>query len=132
MADTNLGRVQGASVFKTTASSSTAINISTLTPSNIQPLPGDGVLFPNGDLRAVISKTTTVATLGNVLFSLKGAKGDTGAQGPKGEQGEQGATGPQGPRGAQGATGPQGPAGEGGKTPTLSINADGELIATYE
>lgn len=81
MADTNLGRVQGASVFKTTASSSTAINISTLTPSNIQPLPGDGVLFPNGDLRAVISKTTTVATLGEVLFSLKGADGGTGLEG---------------------------------------------------
>lgn len=81
MADTNLGRVQGASVFKTTASSSTAINISTLTPSNIQPLPGDGVLFPNGDLRAVISKTTTVATLGDVLFSLKGAEGGTGLEG---------------------------------------------------
>lgn len=81
MADTNLGRVQGASVFKTTASSSTAINISTLTPSNIQPLPGDGVLFPNGDLRAVISKTTTVATLGDVLFSLKGADGGTGLEG---------------------------------------------------
>lgn len=81
MVDTNLGRVQGASVFKTTASSSTAINISTLTPSNIRPLPGDGVLFPNGDLRAVISKTTTVATLGNVLFSLKGADGGTGLEG---------------------------------------------------
>lgn len=81
MADTNLGRVQGASVFKTTASSSTAINISTLTPSNIQPLPGDGVLFPNGDLRAVISKTTTAATLGDVLFSLKGADGGTGLEG---------------------------------------------------
>lgn len=62
----------------------------------------------------------------------QGAKGDTGAQGPKGEQGEQGVQGEQGPRGAQGATGPQGPAGEDGKTPTLSINADGELIATYE
>ena len=62
----------------------------------------------------------------------QGAKGDTVAQGPKGEQGEQGVQGEQGPRGAQGATGPQGPAGEDGKTPTLSINADGELIATYE
>lgn len=62
----------------------------------------------------------------------QGAKGDTGAQGPKGEQGEQGVQGEQGPQGIQGATGPQGPAGEDGKTPTLSINADGELIATYE
>ena len=40
-----------------------------------------------------------------------------------------GATGAQG---AKGDTGAQGPAGEDGKTPTLSINADGELIATYE
>ena len=44
---------------------------------------------------------------------IKGAKGDTGAQGPQGIQGE---TGPQGPQGQTGATGPQGPQGETGAT----------------
>lgn len=33
--------------------------------------------------------------------------------------------------GAQGQTGPQGPAGANGQTPTMSINANGELVATY-
>lgn len=53
------------------------------------------------------------------LASLKGAKGDTGAQGPQGVQGETGpagATGPQGPQGETGATGPQGPKGDTGET----------------
>lgn len=51
------------------------------------------------------------------LGSVKGPKGDTGAQGPKGDTGPQGpagakgATGAQGPKGDTGATGPQGPAG---------------------
>ncbi len=77
----------------------------------------------------------------------KGDKGDTGATGPQGPQGETGATGatgaqgPQGEKGdtgATGATGPQGPQGEtgaagaDGKTPTLSIDESGHLIATYE
>ena len=43
--------------------------------------------------------------------SIKGAKGDTGAQGP---QGEKGAAGAQGPKGDTGAQGPQGPKGEDG------------------
>ena len=37
----------------------------------------------------------------------------------------------QGKQGPQGKEGPTGPAGADGQTPTLSINADGELIATY-
>lgn len=45
--------------------------------------------------------------------SIKGAKGDTGAQGP---QGEKGATGAQGPKGDKGDTGAQGPQGEKGAT----------------
>lgn len=42
---------------------------------------------------------------------------------PRGDKGETGETGP------QGATGPKG---ADGKTPTMSINASGELIATFE
>ena len=43
-----------------------------------------------------------------------------------------GPTGAMGAKGSTGNTGPQGPAGTDGKTPTLSINASGHLIATYE
>lgn len=38
---------------------------------------------------------------------------------------------PAGATGAQGQRGPQGPAGANGQTPTMSINANGELVATY-
>lgn len=53
---------------------------------------------------------------GTIFNSLKGEKGETGAQGPKGETGAQGpkgatgAIGPQGPKGDKGDVGPQGPA----------------------
>ena len=50
---------------------------------------------------------------------LKGEKGDTGAQGPqglKGEKGDTGATGPKGDKGDTGATGPKGPKGDKGDT----------------
>ena len=56
-------------------------------------------------------------TLEEWLDSLKGEKGDTGAQGPQGIQGETGPQGPQGetgPQGTKGETGPQGPQGETG------------------
>lgn len=45
--------------------------------------------------------------------NLKGAKGDTGAQGPQGVKGDTGAQGPQGAKGDPGDQGPQGPAGAG-------------------
>lgn len=45
-----------------------------------------------------------------------------GAQGPKGDAGEQGPKGDTGEAGADGAD---------GKTPVLSIDAQGHLIATY-
>jgi len=46
-----------------------------------------------------------------VLFTMKGPKGDTGAQGPAGTNGVAGAQGPQGDEGAQGIQGPRGPQG---------------------
>ncbi len=55
-------------------------------------------------------------------------KGPQGIQGPQGVKGDTGATGAQGPKGD---AGPAGPAGADGKTPALSINAAGHLIATY-
>lgn len=68
--------------------------------------------------------TTGIPTVtynnGTFTFNyLKGAKGDTGAQGiqgPKGDKGDTGDTGPQGPKGDTGATGPQGPKGDTGAT----------------
>lgn len=59
------------------------------------------------------------------LGRVVGPQGETGPQGPKGDTGD---TGPQGPKGDTGETGP---AGADGKTPVLSINASGHLIATY-
>lgn len=72
--------------------------------------------------------TTGIPTVaynnGTFTFNyLKGAKGDTGAQGiqgPKGDKGDTGATGPQGPKGD---TGPQGP--QGLKGDTGAIGAQG-------
>lgn len=58
--------------------------------------------------------------------SFKGEKGD------KGETGETGAQGPKGDTGEAGTKGDTGEAGADGKTPMLSINASGHLIATYE
>lgn len=84
MATTNLGRVQGAGFFYTTASSGTTIAISTLTPTNISPLVGDCVIFPNGDVRKIIASTTSTITCGSVVASFKGPTGDTGAQGETG------------------------------------------------
>ena len=50
------------------------------------------------------------------LTSLKGAKGDTGQQGPKGDKGEQGVAGPKGDKGEQGVAGPKGDKGATGAT----------------
>lgn len=102
MATTNLGRVQGAGFFYTTASSGTSVALSTITPKNIKPLAGDCVIFPNGDVRKVTSVSSTTVTCGSVVASFKGA---TGAQGEKGATGPQGPQGPQGEKGATGATG---------------------------
>ena len=61
--------------------------------------------------------------------AAKGAKGDTGAQGPKGDPGAKGDTGAQGPKGdpgSKGDTGAQGPKGDDGtKGDTGATGADG-------
>lgn len=55
------------------------------------------------------------------IVTIKGEKGETGAQGPKGDQGEKGETGAQGPKGdkgdqgEKGETGAQGPKGDQGE-----------------
>lgn len=99
MATTNLGRVQGAGFFYSSAASSTSVALSTITPSNITPLVGDSVEFSNGDVRTVQSVSASTVTLGAAVANFKGP------QGPKGDKGDTGATGPQGLKGDTGATG---------------------------
>lgn len=81
MATTNLGRVQGAGFFYTTASSGTSIALSTITPTSIKPLVGDCITFPNGDVRKITAISASAATCGAVLTSLKGLKGEKGETG---------------------------------------------------
>lgn len=57
------------------------------------------------------------------LNSLKGEKGDTGAQGPQGEKGD---TGEQGPAGKDGAAGAKGDTGA--KITSIEINVNGTAI----
>ena len=99
---------QGKSVFYSTAPSGTSIGAPSLMTDTIAPLVGDIMLFSNGDIRAVTAVDFDLITCGNVLASIKGPKGDTGAQGPKGD------TGAQGPKGDKGDTGAQGPKGNTG------------------
>ena len=96
---------QGKSVFYSTAASGTTISAQSLMTDTISPLVGDIVIFPNGDIRAITAIDFDVFTCGAVLASIKGPKGDTGAQGPKGDTG---ATGPKGDKGDTGAQGPKG------------------------
>lgn len=82
MSSTNLGRVQGAGFFYSTASvassdTSASILLSTITPTNITPLIGDCIMFSNGDARKVtninLSATTPYVTCGNVVASFAGS-----------------------------------------------------------
>lgn len=70
----DLGRVQGAGWFHTSAASSTSINVSSLQPQ-LTPFVGDAVLFPNGDVRQIIGVSGSTVTLGDVLYSVKGDPG---------------------------------------------------------
>ena len=61
------------------------------------------------------------------LTSLKGAKGDTGQQGPKGDKGEQGVAGPKGDKGEQGVAGAKGDTGA--KITSIELNITGTSIS---
>ena len=88
MASTNLGRVRGAGMFTTTAASGTSVALTTISPTNISPLVGDAIMFPNGDIRLVTAKSETTITCGEVVTNITGPQGQQGPQGPQGEQGD--------------------------------------------
>lgn len=70
----DLGRVQGASIFHTSAASGTSVAISSLRPQ-LTPFVDDAVQFPNGDVRQITAVSGSTVTLGAVLFSFKGDPG---------------------------------------------------------
>lgn len=116
----DLGKVVGSQIMNVSAA-----------PASAAGLVGDWAMnTANGDVYEKTDEATWTKR-GN----FKGPKGDKGDQGAKGDAG---AAGVQGPKGDKGDTGPQGPAGASGangadgKTPTLSIDAAGHLIATYD
>lgn len=77
MSSVNLGRVQGAGVFYSSAASGTSVALSTVTPTSVKPLSGDTIVFSNGDLRTVTGISGTAVTCGSVIANIKGPKGDT-------------------------------------------------------
>ena len=85
MASTNLGRVRGAGMFTTTAASGTSVALTTISPTNISPLVGDAIMFPNGDIRLVTAKSETTITCGEVVTNITGPQGQQGQQGPQGD-----------------------------------------------
>lgn len=87
MADYNLGRVQGAGFFNSSAASGTSIALSTISPTGIKPLVGDHVMFNNGDIRRVSAVSSTTVTCGSVLANLKGPQGNPGDKGNPGDPG---------------------------------------------
>jgi hypothetical protein len=62
---------------------------------------------------------------GDLLTSIRGPKGDTGAQGPKGDKGDTGSQGP------TGATGPQGPAGKDAVSQILDTRSTNQTPGWY-
>ena len=85
MASTNLGRVRGAGMFTTTAASGTSVALTTISPTNISPLVGDAIMFPNGDIRLVTAISETTITCGEVVTNITGPQGQQGPQGPQGD-----------------------------------------------
>lgn len=110
MAELDLGRVVGSSILSVEGAPAASVG-----------LDGDWALdTATGDVYQKAAGTWTKA--GN----FKGEKGDPGEQGVQGLKGDTGDAGAQGPAGQDGADGAD------GKTPMLSINSQGHLIATYE
>lgn len=110
MAELDLGKVVGSSILSVEGAPAASVG-----------LDGDwGLDTATGDVYQKAAGAWSKA--GN----FKGEKGDPGEQGAQGLKGDTGDTGAQGPAGQDGADGAD------GKTPMLSINGQGHLIATYE
>lgn len=89
----------------------------------------------NGDLKASQVKFTDGKTFQQKLDegTLKGEKGDTGAQGPAGATGPKGDAGEQGPAGAAGAKGDKGDKGDTGAAGAAGAKGDtGAKITSIE
>lgn len=69
---TNLGRVQGGSIFYSTEVSNNSPSKSSLSPANIAPLVGDSILFFNGDLRNITAVGSNTVTCGPVIMTIAG------------------------------------------------------------
>ena len=76
MAATNLGRVQGAGFFYSSANSATTVALNTIMPNNVSPLVGDTVVFSNGDIRQVQAIDSTNVSLGAATGSFQGPQGE--------------------------------------------------------
>ena len=79
MSSVNLGRVQGAGVFYSSAASGTGVELGTVTPTSVKPLAGDTIVFSNGDLRTVTGISGTAVTCGEIVGSIKGTNGTRGS-----------------------------------------------------
>lgn len=80
MSSVNLGRVQGAGIFYSSAASGTGVALSTVTPTSVKPLAGDTIVFSNGDLRTVTGISGTTITCGEIVGSIKGTNGTRGSK----------------------------------------------------
>lgn len=80
MSSVNLGRVQGAGVFYSSAASGTGVELGTVTPTSVKPLAGDTIVFSNGDLRTVTGISGTAVTCGEIVGSIKGTNGTRGSK----------------------------------------------------
>lgn len=70
MAETNIGRVQGAGVFFSSGESSTTVALADLTPTSIHPLVGDVIYFENGNIRSVLTVSNGIVTCGDVVATI--------------------------------------------------------------
>lgn len=103
--------------------------------SNVEVKEGDFVMITSNvedeDNAKLYVKGKTSFNFVTDLSGSQGIKGDKGERGEQGIQGPKGDPGIQGPKGDVGATGASGPKGNDGVTPTIGVNGNWFLGATY-